>query len=125
MASFISSIETGIFIIPGFNFDTYIQNSIEPYFSFKDEETYLGSYGVCDNVQQVKDKYSKWLENLENRFCISFTRVRKSEQSPQGGWRWHKWGGYIGEKNPQMEYLYDEDDSIEEVYCYHIYQLLD
>jgi len=118
-------VEPGIFITPGFNFDVYIQNSVEPYFSFANEEIYLSSFGVCDNIQQVKDKYSKWLQNPKHKFCISFTKVEKSNQEPQGGWRWHKWGSYIGEKNPLMEYLYDEDDSIEEVYCYHIYELLD
>ena len=94
------------------------------YFDFQNEDEYLGAYGVCDTIDQVKEKYSKWLNDPKLKFCISFTKVTKAEQPADGGWRWHKWGEYIGTKEPQYEYLYDEGDDIHEVYCYHIYQLL-
>lgn len=113
-------IETGIFISPSFSFGNLIVNNKNEYFDFDN----LGAYGVCDSIEQVKEKYSKWLEDSKLRFCISFKKVTKAEQPSEGGWRWHKWGEYIGVKNPQNEYLYDEDDDIQEVYCYHIYQLL-
>jgi hypothetical protein len=58
----------------------------------------------------------------DRRFTLAFTRVRKRDQPDEGGWRWHKWGEYIGEKSPQYEYLYDEGNEIEEVYCYHVYE---
>lgn len=118
-------VETGIFISPSFSFGNSIKNDKNEYFDFKNEDEYLGSYGVCDTIEQVKEKYSKWLNDPELKFCISFTKVTKSEQPANGGWRWHKWGEYIGTKEPQYEYLYDEGDDIQEVYCYHIYQLLD
>jgi hypothetical protein len=47
--------------------------------------------------------------------------VIKANQSHEGGWRWHKWGEYIGKYEPQYEYLYDEPE-IEKVYVYHIYE---
>ena len=118
-------IETGIFISPSFSFNNSIQNKKNEYFGFVSEDEYLGPYGVCDNAEQVKQKYSKWLNDPELKFCVSFTKITKSEEPESGGWRWHKWGSYIGDKNPQCEYIYDEDDDIQEVYCYHIYQLLD
>jgi hypothetical protein len=47
------------------------------------------------------------------------TEVRKDDQPKQGGWRWHKWGPYIGTHEKQFEYLADEE-GIERVFCYHI-----
>ncbi len=119
----IQETETGIYVCPHFNFHNEISNKKEEYFTFGDYE--MGAYGVCDTIEQVKEQYSKWLNDPEKDFCISFTKVEKSEQSSWGGWRWHKWGEYIGVKTPQCEYLYDEGEDIQEVYCYHIFQLLD
>ena len=120
----VKEIEMGIFIIGSFNFDNLISNRIEKYYEFEDEGRYLGAYGVCDNIEQVKEKYSKWINDPDLKFFISFAEVKKSDQPSEGGWRWHKWGNYIGIKEPQGEYLYDEDDDIQKVYCYHIYQLI-
>mgnify|MGYP000101825354 CR=1 FL=1 len=52
---------------------------------------------------------------------VSFVRIRRDEQSSSGGWRWHKWGKYIGKQKPQCEYIYDEPE-IEEVYTFSVYQ---
>ena len=116
--------ETGIFLSKSFCFDNSIKNEKNDYFSFTNDLEYLSPYGVCDTIEQVKEKYKNWLNDTVLKFCISFTKVIKSEQPSIGGWRWHKWGKYIGNKNPEFEYLYDENDDIQEVYCYHIYQLL-
>ena len=113
-------IEDGIIMTNSYNFNHYIINTKDDYYDFDD----LGSYGVCDNIDQVKAKYAKWLNDPNLNFCISFTSVKKSEQSKSGGWRWHKWGGYIGTQDPKCEYLYDEED-IEEVFAYHIFHLKD
>ncbi len=80
----------------------------------------LGSYGVCDSVDQLLETYS--FDNDPRKLVISLTKVSKANQSPDGGWRWHKWGEYIGTFTPCCEYLYDEV-GIEEVYVYHIYEL--
>lgn len=118
-------LETGIFISPSFSFGNSIGDNHDEYFNFHSDGEYLGSYGVCDTVDQVKEKYAKWLNDPELKFCVSFTKVIKSEQPPSDGWRWCKWGEYIGTKESKCEYIYDEEDDIQEVYCYHIYQLLD
>jgi hypothetical protein len=75
-------------------------------------------YGVCDTPQQVVDLYG--LDVLPGRFVVCFVRIRKDKEPERDGWRWHKWGPYIGTQDPQWEYLYDEPN-IEEVFTFHIY----
>lgn len=115
-------LEPGIFLSPSFSFQHAIVGEVEEYFDFGHE---LSPYGVCDCLEQIKEKYAAWFNDEEYKFCVSLTKVEKVEQPPEGGWRWHKWGEYIGTKQPRYEYLYDEGDDIQVVYCYHIYQLLD
>lgn len=80
----------------------------------------INCYGVCDTPQQVVDKFPV-LKDSDRGFVVTVTKVEKSKQSDWGGWRWHKWGPYIGNQTPTMEYLYDEPE-IEEVWVYHIYE---
>ena len=56
----------------------------------------------------------------ERPFVVGFTKVVKAEEPWDGGWRWHKWGEYIGDKTPECEYIVDEGPDITEVYCYSI-----
>lgn len=115
--------QVGIYITPSFSFGNDILQKHESYPDFDTDYEYQ-PYGVCDNVEQVLEHYKQWLELPDRNFCISFTKVKKSEQPSNGGWRWHKWGKYIGDKTPEFEYLYDENDSIQEIYCYHIYEII-
>jgi hypothetical protein len=52
-----------------------------------------------------------------------FTHVPKEPENAGrgGGWRWHKWGPYIGKGEPTTEYLDDEDGFADGVYVYHFY----
>lgn len=89
-------------------------------------DRYFGSYGVCDSPEQfMTHPIGQWIAGSDRGFTVSFTCIRKAGQPEDGGWRWHKWGEYIGEKSPQCEYLYDEGPEIEEVYVYHVYECLD
>lgn len=81
-----------------------------------------GSSGVCDNYEQVIAHHPE-VNDPETKYVITLTPVIKADQSAYGGWRWHKWGEYIGVHTPQHEYLYNEDDTIQVVYCYHIYEM--
>lgn len=83
-------------------------------------ETAVGSYGVCDSVEQLLSACPE-LEAPGREFVVTVTPIRKDAEPDTGGWRWHKWGMYIGTQNPQCEYIYDEP-SIEEVLCFHIYE---
>jgi len=79
----------------------------------------FGCYGVCDNYKQVIEQCKELQPSDPGLYIMSVTRVSRDEQPAEGGWRWHKWGEYIGAQNPQHEYLYDEKD-IDEVFCYHV-----
>jgi hypothetical protein len=70
-----------------------------------------GTFGVADNIDQIKRYYKEEVEDETERYAICVTPVwqDKENKGNGGGWRWHKWGEYIGELNPQWEYLDDED----------------
>lgn len=116
--------QTGVYICYHHNFDHFIEDHIletYPEFDSKDKE-YLSPYGVCDSVEQMLDYYGDSLTSPDRCFCVAFTPVRKENQPERGGWRWHKWGPYIGNQNPQWEYLYDEP-TIEVIYCFHVLEV--
>lgn len=76
--------------------------------------------GVCDTPEQAM-KYLA-LDERPEPFFVSFVRIRRADQPLEGGWRWRKWGEYIGEHEPQREYLHDEPD-IEEVYTFSVHEM--
>lgn len=83
-------------------------------------------YGVADNASQVIEHFKAMESEMGIDFgkCVICLRpIRKNQQPSDGGWRWHKWGEYIGVKKPQCEYIYDEDDSIKFVWCFHLYSI--
>lgn len=92
-----------------------------PTLSCPDPEKYVDCYGVCDNVQQLLDLCPEITDNPDREFFISLTPIVRAEQPSEGGWRWHKWGPYIGTHEPQCEYLYDEQ-GIDRVFVYHVYE---
>ena len=83
-----------------------------------EEKEHKDNYGVCDNYQQVLDYYPE-LNDSNRKFVLSLCKISKKED---GGWRWHKWGKYIGIQKSQCEYIGDEPE-IKEVYVYHIYEM--
>lgn len=84
-------------------------------------------YGVADNVEQIKEYFKEEINDEARKFFIEVTPVfqEKENKGKGGGWRWHKWGRYIGKLNPQCEYLDDEDfgDDFEYILCFHIYEI--
>lgn len=80
----------------------------------------FNAYGVCDHYQQVLDQCPE-IVTSERQFVITLAEMRKEWEDAEGGWRWHKWGAYIGTHDPQCEYLYDEP-VIEAVFCFHVYE---
>jgi hypothetical protein len=137
-----TKIKTGIYYT-GLNFNHYIEvfskNKIINEFDCflikkKDEKNSIdweyynesgvepkATYGVCDNYKQVL-KYYPELNNTNKKFVISLYEINKENQPSEGGWRWHKWGNYIGKQKPCCEYIYDEP-IIEKVYVYSIYEI--
>lgn len=82
-------------------------------------------YGVCDSPEQFLKLHGAALEACPNRVAVFFTHVAKDPNNKgQGdGWRWHKWGEYIGEGSPQHEHLDDEDAFPDGIYCFHIHDI--
>lgn len=85
-------------------------------------------YGVADSIEQIKEYFKEEIQNPNRKFIISFATAFQDKQNKGkgGGWRWHKWGPYIGKLDSQCEYLDDEDfgDDFECVICYHLYEIL-
>ena len=110
---------TGVYRHDGymFNFDGFIDDLCEEKIINK-----WVAYGVCEDYLQVLEKYEDLLSDANTNYVIGLSIVRRESQPQIGGWRWHKWGEYIGSKNPTHEYIYD-DTHIDSVYCYHIYEI--
>lgn len=108
-------LEEGVILIPHFSGGHYLQG-------YKDwiDDLSINEYGVCDNYMQILEKCPE-IQDPKRQFIITLTPVKRKNQPSSGGWRWHKWGQYIGTKTPEYEYLYDEY-GIEEVFVYHIYE---
>lgn len=103
----------GVFQLPPFNFTGSIH-----FPEFDDAEIGRSEYGVADSVEQIVSHYPE-VNNPNREFIITVTEVRREDQPSKDGWRWHKWGSYIGTHEPQCEYLYDEQ-GIDQVLVYHI-----
>lgn len=117
--SMFSHYETGVYRHDGFifNFTYFIEENCNNL--IKDEWV---DYGVCDNYKQVLEHYKELLSDVNKNYVIGLSTVNRKDQPEGDGWRWHKWGEYIGTQNPQHEYIYD-DTHIDTVYCYHIYEI--
>ena len=86
-------------------------------------------YGVCDNASQALDVYDRIIaesvsdeakEQMNGEFIIRLTPIFSKYNE---GWRWHKWGAYVGVQNPEYEYICDEPN-IDMVYAFHIYRIV-
>ena len=107
----------------------YTIDAITDHYWVRDYESpiFFCDYGVCDNASQALDYFddlcSKFSSYMEDRsYVILLTPIFRSLQPKNGGWRWHKWGQYIGVHNPQCEYLYDET-GIDYVLCFSIVEV--
>lgn len=78
------------------------------------------SYGVADSIEQILMYFHAVIGNPNNKVLITTREIKREDQSESGGWRWHKNGKYIGTKNPQHEYFYD-DKHIDKIVTFHVY----
>ena len=89
-----------------------------------DSPIYFKDYGVADNASQIIDYYNELLTKhydymKEKSFVILMSPIFKDIHT---GWRWHKWGRYIGKFPRQCEYL-QQERGIDMVYAFHIYEV--
>lgn len=141
----VTRLDTGMYEVGGYNFRHHIPAHLlvneypftPPYSAFRDlpdderlaaiqaayarldEINAPGDYGVCDYPAQLIEKHPVIVTD-ERPLVVGFTKVVKADEPWDGGWRWHKWGEYIGDKTPECEYIADEGPDITEVYCYSI-----
>lgn len=115
----------GVYELRGFNkfnFDHYLEDcGVNFYSIFEDNDDEYECFGVCDNFNQIIDQFPDLL-NSTSKYVIGLSKVKRAEQRSVGGWRWCKWGEYIGNKEITAEYLYDEEN-IDQVYCFKIYRI--
>lgn len=93
----------------------------EEYHRKEDLGIYPPDYGVCDSPEQLLEKFPL-IVTSDKQIIVTVEEVRKDEQPDEGGWRWHKWGPYVGEFEPQSEYLADEPN-IDRVFIFKLYEI--
>ena len=104
------------------NFSHALEQRIEFENEFFSMEGDRYSYWVCDDLTQLKEYLQPEIDDPNNEYIISYKEMRKDTEPESGGWRWHKWGTYIWNQEPQCEYLYDEP-IIKSVLVFHIYKV--
>lgn len=78
-------------------------------------------YGIADDLDQIKEHFTPFIEDPDRMFFIQVMHYKKSEMQGQG-WRWHKEGTYIGNQEPMAEHFGDEPE-IEEVWHFHVIEV--
>lgn len=81
--------------------------------------THPANHFVADSPKQFMDRFGSVLDALPQNLAVFCTIIQKAEEPESGGWRWHKWGEYVGDFTPTTEYLYDEP-IIQQVTIIHI-----
>lgn len=78
------------------------------------------SYGVADSIEQIYQHY-RFLEASPTKYAIMCKTIYADNS---GGWRWHKWGKYIGKHEIKCEYIADEV-GIEKVIIFSVVEIKD
>jgi hypothetical protein len=83
------------------------------------------SYGVVDSLEQFHEKFGKAIDADTRPIAVTFCHIEKDVENAGngGGWRWHKWGEYLGDGRPTTEYLDDEELFDNGVFVYHMYDV--
>lgn len=93
------------------------------------EGKWITSYGVADTPEQAFEHAKQALAKAgrTGEHCVFVTHITKdlSNAGQGGGWRWHKWGEYIGKGAPMHEYLDDEPGFENGVWTFHIYRVIE
>lgn len=85
-------------------------------------ETYLTKDNAHSFFIRGKRLYKFLTNNPDAVYLIRFHPVFNHHDGKTGGWRWHKWGPYLGKHTPKCEYL-DEEKNIDYVLLWHLYPL--
>lgn len=107
----------GIYYSEVLNNDSCVKEQLNYLFKFEDGKI---PYGISDGVQDILDYYD--FEKDDRNFVIFLTEIRRKDQPEKGGFRWRKWGEYIGRQNVFCDYLYDEPQ-IESIFVWEAYEV--
>lgn len=120
-------VSTGVFEIGHFSFDTLLSKRGGNLHEEDDWESYarelpadIPCYGVCDSIEQFMADFGAALQSDSREYCMSFTHIAKDPEP--GGWRWHKWGPYVGKGTRTAEYLADEQGFEDGVWVFRIFR---
>ncbi len=84
--------------------ENVIGMEVEPYPKLPEE---IPIYGTSDHPkhinEKIKSRIRKLSEDTGRKFHIEISMVFKKNQPESQGWRWSKWGKYIGETERQAE----------------------
>lgn len=87
------------------SFGTLEQKGVATKAEQKDSATAMPpKFGVCDSPAQFAKKFEAFSGQ------VRFAAVYRRDQPSYYGWRWHKWGPYVGEFKAtvdRLEYLYE------------------
>jgi hypothetical protein len=115
-------IAQGLYQINHWNFELQFRGRQVYELDFPKLDGDFWCFGVCDSPEQLLSLLPPQVTAGPERFVVAMVRLLQIDEPAEGGWRWHKWGPYIGTQEPQQEYLADEP-VIEEVWTYHVYRL--
>lgn len=121
-ASVYTTYEPGVYEFRDFQSYNFVGRPKQYYYESDDGFEWSIS-GVCDNYNQVKEVYDELLSNETKKYIIVLYKFQQKFEPVRWGWRWKKFGNYIGKHNIQHKYLYDEDLSDinqDYIYCFRI-----
>lgn len=125
---FLIPIKTGIYkgCWSKSDLEDYCGLEVEEYHSFFNKNDINSSirenFGVADNIEQILEHYPELLKSEDN-FIVIFSDVYRKYQPESYGFRYEKFGEYIGTQNIQHEFIYD-DKHIDKVIIYEIFKIL-
>lgn len=85
-------------------------------------EVYLTKDSTYDFFSRGKRIYKSLTERPDAVYFVGFTPIFNHHNGAIGGWRWHKWGTYLGKYTPKYKYL-DEEKNIDYVLVWRLYPL--
>lgn len=120
------ALHDGLYLCGHWSFEQVCSTGLQKYWEETDFTLLKGfpEYGVCDSPEQFMEKFGQILHGSMRRMVVSLVEVKRSSQPSEGGWRWSKWGEYVGTQKSEHEYLFDEKH-IESVFTFHVYLLED
>lgn len=121
LESFLNNVDVGIYetCFSGRIVQDMFNVKLAHYYIFE----YKEPYGLCDNYEQILKAYPE-LQDPNRTFIITYSWMFRKDEPSEGGFRYHKNGGYIGDLNARHEYFYD-DKHIDKLMNFNIYEVMD